>query len=100
MCVLLVYYFKYDSYWGTEYGRKYREVKFLGRGAFGEVYLAFSKETCKHFAVKKIQKNLIHNGTIQTRDDKIENEVKILQRLKHVMSTHISNNCYFIFVFI
>lgn len=100
MCIFLVYYFKYDSYCGTEYGKKYRETRFLGRGAFGEVYLAFSTATCKRFAVKKIQKNSLLNGTIQTRDDKIDNEVKILRRLKHVMLTQYSNNGYFSFVFV
>ena len=54
--------------------------KCLGKGAFGEVYLATKKGTNKLFATKKIERNSVEN------DEMIQyfiNEVQILKELDH-----------------
>lgn len=86
-----------DSFICEKFDAKYAITRLLGKGAFGEVYLAISKvlltrsdksdlinffplvfQKCtQRFAVKKIQ--------VTGRDEsKIANEVKIMEKLKHV----------------
>ncbi|XP_077995471.1 serine/threonine-protein kinase Chk2-like [Glandiceps talaboti] len=64
---------------------KYRLSKVLGRGACGEVKLAFEKGTCKKFAVKIIQKKTFSIGGHVKKDmtAAVKEEVKILKALHH-----------------
>ncbi|XP_032242290.1 serine/threonine-protein kinase Chk2 isoform X2 [Nematostella vectensis] len=62
-----------------DFRKKYTLSKLLGRGAFGEVRLAFTKGTCHKFAVKLISKRqfsvspYLHSKGITHRDLKPEN---------------------------
>lgn len=63
-----------------EFTKKYTMSRQLGKGACGEVKLAFEKETCKKYAVKIISKKTFSTGPSGIV---IKEEVKILQALKH-----------------
>jgi serine/threonine-protein kinase Chk2 len=60
---------------------KYMMSKVLGRGACGEVKLAFERETCRKFAVKCITKKTFSVGP--RLGPGIMDEVKILKELSH-----------------
>lgn len=60
---------------------KYVMSRFLGRGACGEVRLAFSRGSCKKFAVKIINKKTFSVGPRQAA---LRDEVEILKKLHHV----------------
>ncbi|KAL3858100.1 hypothetical protein ACJMK2_012711 [Sinanodonta woodiana] len=64
---------------------KYTMTKVLGRGACGEVKLAFMKGSCEKFAVKVISKKKFSvGGKHQVNFTKqVMSEVKILKALKH-----------------
>lgn len=66
----------------TDMKENYTLSKVLGRGACGEVRLAFTKESCKKVAVKIIQKNKFGNGCM-TSSRPVMNEVVILRSLQH-----------------
>ncbi|KAK3595769.1 hypothetical protein CHS0354_025403 [Potamilus streckersoni] len=68
-----------------EIKEKYTMTKVLGRGACGEVKLAFMKGSCEKFAVKIISKKKFSvGGKHQVNVTKqIMSEVKILKALKH-----------------
>ncbi|KAJ8312433.1 hypothetical protein KUTeg_009806 [Tegillarca granosa] len=68
-----------------EIREKYTLTKTLGRGACGEVKLAFSKGSCEKFAVKLISKKKFSvGGKNQVNLSKqVMSEVKILKALKH-----------------
>ena len=56
-------YMSYDGcYWLQEFTEKYTMSRLLGRGACGEVKLAFEKDTCAKFAVKVISKKTFSVG--------------------------------------
>ncbi|XP_027059568.1 serine/threonine-protein kinase Chk2-like [Pocillopora damicornis] len=59
---------------------KYVMSRFLGRGACGEVRLAFSRGSCKKFAVKIISKKTFSVGPRQAA---LRDEVEILKKLHH-----------------
>lgn len=65
--------------------QKYILFKMLGRGACGEVKLAFEKDSCRKVAVKIIEKKTFSvGGTIKKNMDKaVMEEVKILKALNH-----------------
>ena len=63
----------------------YNLTKFIGRGAFGEVYLATKNNTNQYFAVKKI-----HEGLLEEKQRKyLRNEVQILEKLKKLKHPNI-----------
>ncbi|XP_063419076.1 serine/threonine-protein kinase Chk2-like [Mytilus trossulus] len=64
---------------------KYTLTKTLGRGACGEVKLAFKKGTCEKFAVKIISKKKFSiGGKHQVNlSNQVMTEVKILKALRH-----------------
>ncbi|XP_013386116.1 serine/threonine-protein kinase Chk2 [Lingula anatina] len=64
---------------------KYTITKVLGRGAAGEVRLAFEKGTCKTWAIKIIQKRRFSIGGKNelNLEKQVINEVNILKGLKH-----------------
>ncbi|CAH8856153.1 unnamed protein product [Trichobilharzia szidati] len=69
----------------SEVTDKYTVSKHLGRGAFGEVRLAFDKEYCEKYAIKIVQKK---NFSILSKFGKpftgsVAAEVDILMRLDH-----------------
>jgi serine/threonine-protein kinase Chk2 len=64
-----------------EMKEKYSISKTLGRGACGEVKLAFKKGTCEKFAVKVIVKKKFSIGP--RVGPAIMEEVKILKQLQH-----------------
>ena len=43
-----------DSKIGTKFGKKYRKVTFIGRGAFGEAWKIESKQNCGIYILKEI----------------------------------------------
>lgn len=57
----------------------YEFVKNIGNGMFGQVYMAKHKIEQKYYAIKRINFKDIH----QKDRENIENEVKVLQDLKH-----------------
>lgn len=65
----------------SEMRESYSLSKLLGRGACGEVKLAFTKEHCKKVAVKIIQKTKFGTGVGPVRP--VTNEVSILRSLQH-----------------
>jgi len=64
---------------------KYTLTKLLGRGACGEVKLAFEKGTCKKYAVKIISKKTFTLGGKNTIDTahNVSREVDIMKDLNH-----------------
>nr|CAI5856578.1 unnamed protein product [Callosobruchus analis] len=88
---LKVYIFKSMNYIGNEnylpeaYKNKYELTHFLGKGACGEVRLAYDKYTCIKYAMKKITKgrdtaSQMHNINHPNR---IYMEISILWNLSH-----------------
>lgn len=74
-----------DSDLPAEIKEKYTLTKTLGRGACGEVRLAFSKGSCDRFAVKIITKKKFSTGGKHAVNlsKQVMSEVKILKALKH-----------------
>ncbi|XP_060605794.1 serine/threonine-protein kinase Chk2-like [Ruditapes philippinarum] len=74
-----------DSDLPPEIKEKYTLTKTLGRGACGEVRLAFSKGSCEKFAVKIIVKKKFSTGGRHAVNlsKQVMSEVKILKALKH-----------------
>ncbi|KAI8505272.1 Checkpoint kinase 2 [Branchiostoma belcheri] len=69
-----------------ELRRKYTLSRFLGKGACGEVRLAFTKGTCHKFAVKIVSKKVFTMGGRNQRaldPERIFGEVQIMKALKH-----------------
>ncbi|XP_078599628.1 serine/threonine-protein kinase Chk2-like isoform X1 [Branchiostoma floridae x Branchiostoma japonicum] len=69
-----------------ELRRKYTLSRFLGKGACGEVRLAFTKGTCHKFAVKIVSKKVFTIGGRNQRaldPERIFGEVQIMKGLKH-----------------
>lgn len=64
---------------------KYTLGRTLGKGACGEVKVAFSKGTCERFAVKIISKKKFTIGGVNQVNlgQQVMNEVKVLKALKH-----------------
>lgn len=68
---------------GTEWkgSGKYNRISMIGRGAFAVVYKVTSKYDGLPYAAKEIEKRrFIKNGVL---DQKVENEMKIMQRVQH-----------------
>jgi len=62
----------------------------IGRGAFATVYKVTSKFDGLPYAAKELDKTkFMRNGIL---DQKVENEMKIMQRVKHV-SIHFCRIC-------
>ncbi|EHK42295.1 hypothetical protein TRIATDRAFT_29235 [Trichoderma atroviride IMI 206040] len=60
---------------------KYNRIGMIGKGAFAVVYKVTSKYDGMPYAAKEIEKRrFIKNGVL---DQKVENEMKIMQRVKH-----------------
>ncbi|TRX98212.1 hypothetical protein FHL15_000857 [Xylaria flabelliformis] len=60
---------------------KYARVGVVGKGAFATVYQVTSKYDGSPYAAKELDKrNFIKNGVM---DQKVENEMKIMQRVQH-----------------
>ncbi|XP_074641732.1 serine/threonine-protein kinase Chk2-like isoform X2 [Tubulanus polymorphus] len=68
-----------------EISKKYTVTKVLGRGACGEVRLAFQKGTCSKYAVKIISKKAFSLGgqNHQNISPQIQSEIAIMKSLKH-----------------
>ncbi|ELT98753.1 hypothetical protein CAPTEDRAFT_224883 [Capitella teleta] len=66
-----------------ELTEKYTMSKVLGRGACGEVRLAFLKGQCKKFAIKIIKKNKFSPNQTDQQSNQVMNEVNILKSLSH-----------------
>lgn len=64
-----------------DFKQKYTMSKLLGRGACGEVKLAFEKETCKRYAVKIISKKTFSVGPQLGRA--AMEEVRIIKSMHH-----------------
>jgi serine/threonine protein kinase len=63
---------------------KYNRVCRIGKGAFATVYKVTAKFDGKPYAAKELDKRkFMKNGVL---DQKVENEMKIMQRAKHVSS--------------
>lgn len=61
---------------------KYNRVCRIGKGAFATVYKVTAKFDGKPYAAKELDKRkFMKNGIL---DQKVENEMKIMQRAKHV----------------
>ena len=58
----------------------YTLTKSLGKGAFGEVYITSKQGTQEKFATKKIDKKFARNPKAKKY---IDNEIKILNQIKH-----------------
>lgn len=64
--------------------QKYARVDVVGRGAFATVYKVTSKYDGSPYAAKELDKrDFMKNGIV---DQKVENEMKIMQKVKHVSS--------------
>ena len=73
----------------------YNLTKLIGKGAFGEVYLATKNNTNQYFAVKKI-----HEGLLEEKQRKyLRNEVQILEKLKKLKLLSFVVFIVFIFQF-
>ena len=66
-----------DSINVGESASDFEEIKKLGEGYFGEVYLVESKKTKKVYAMKKLKKNN------NSKDSDIKREIKLLENLNH-----------------
>ncbi len=61
---------------------KYNRVGTIGKGAFAVVYKLTSKFSGEPFAAKELEKRrFMKNGVL---DQKIDNEMKIMQKVRHV----------------
>lgn len=61
---------------------KYNRIGTIGKGAFAVVYKVTSKYDGRPYAAKELEKRrFIKNGVL---DQKVENEMKIMQRVQHV----------------
>ena len=61
---------------------KYNRIGSIGKGAFAVVYKVTSKYDGNPYAAKELEKRrFIKNGVL---DQKVENEMKIMQRVQHV----------------
>ncbi|XP_076364237.1 serine/threonine-protein kinase Chk2-like isoform X2 [Tachypleus tridentatus] len=70
----------------TELTENYTISKMIGRGACGEVRLAFTKGTCRAVAVKIVSKKKfsVKNGRKQNQiPNNVMNEVQVMKDLKH-----------------
>lgn len=66
---------------------KYNKVRHVGKGAFAVVYKVTAKYDGRPYAAKELEKrHFIKNGVL---DQKVENEMRIMQRLNHV--SHLSS---------
>lgn len=64
---------------------KYNRIGSIGKGAFAVVYKVTSKYDGNPYAAKELEKRrFIKNGIL---DQKVENEMKIMQRVQHVRPT-------------
>lgn len=74
-----------DNKWPLQVRDKYNICKELGKGAYGEVRLAFSNQTMEKFAVKIISKKkfTIRGKNEQVFTNSIMTEVSILKKLDH-----------------
>ncbi|KAM0743157.1 hypothetical protein ACQRIT_003334 [Beauveria bassiana] len=60
---------------------KYNKVRAVGKGAFAVVYKVTAKYDGRPYAAKELEKrHFIKNGVL---DQKVENEMRIMQRLNH-----------------
>lgn len=65
-------------------GDKYARVGVIGKGAFATVYKVTSKYDGAPYAAKELDKRkFMKNGVL---DQKVENEMKIMQAVQHVSS--------------
>jgi serine/threonine protein kinase len=63
-------------------GEKYARVGVIGKGAFATVHKVTSKYDGSPYAAKELDKRMfMKNGVL---DQKVENEMKIMQRVQHV----------------
>lgn len=63
---------------------KYNRIGMIGKGAFAVVYKVTSKYDGRPYAAKELEKRrFIKNGVL---DQKVENEMKIMQKVNHVSS--------------
>jgi len=70
--------------------RKYNRVGEIGKGAFATVYKVTSKFNGLPYAAKELDKSkFMRNGVI---DQKVENEMNIMARIKHVSQNSISRS--------
>lgn len=61
---------------------KYNFVDKIGQGAFATVYMITDKMNGRPYAAKELEKRrFMKNGVL---DQKVENEMKIMQRVSHV----------------
>lgn len=66
---------------------KYNRVGEVGRGAFATVYMVTSKFDGNPYAAKELDKRkFMKNGVL---DQKVENEMKIMQQIDHVSSNSL-----------
>lgn len=74
---------RYQTEWrGSE---KYSKVSQIGKGAFAVVFKVTSRYDGKPYAAKELEKRrFLKNGVL---DHKVDNEMKIMQRVKHVSLT-------------
>lgn len=72
---------------------KYNQVGELGRGAFATVYKVTSRFTGEPYAAKELDKRkFMKNGVL---DQKVENEMKIMQKIQHVSEqTPLAVGCF------
>ena len=64
---------------------KYNRVGTIGKGAFAVVYKVTAKYDGKPYAAKELDKRrFMKNGVL---DQKVETEMKIMQRVQHVSQT-------------
>lgn len=69
---------------------KYNRGDRIGKGAFATVYKVTSKFDGRPFAAKELDKRkFMKNGVL---DQKVENEMKIMQRAKHVSELALLSN--------
>lgn len=68
-------------------GEKYARVGVIGKGAFATVHKVTSKYDGSPYAAKELDKRkFMKNGVL---DQKVENEMRIMQRVHHVSLLHM-----------
>ncbi len=69
----------------NEFIGKYRIVRKIGSGSFGEVYLAQDTKTMKEVAIKLLKSELLNNerNDAESMREKFHKEVEMLKKLKH-----------------
>lgn len=71
-------------------GAKYNKIGTIGKGAFAIVYKITRKYDGVPYAAKELEKRrFMKNGIL---DQKVENEMKIMQRIEHV-SWNLNISC-------